>query len=96
MESNPDFEQLSVLLDELEGEDPEHNSVAVSHESGWTISAFPSGRMVLENVEELSDPRHRFERSRAAILRMFREIAEGHLETVEAEGWGAGYGPNAS
>jgi hypothetical protein len=42
---------LPTLVAELDAyEDDEHPDIAVSHESGWTLSAFPSGLLVWENV----------------------------------------------
>jgi hypothetical protein len=54
MDANPGGDWLGALLAELEMVDDEHPDIAVSHESEWTLSAFPSGLVVWENVE--SDP----------------------------------------
>lgn len=48
MEQDPPDEAVRVLLDELDTADAEHPDVAVSHESGWTLSAFRGGRLVWE------------------------------------------------
>ena len=40
MESDPPVEAVRDLVEELAGADVEHPDVAVSHESGWTLSAF--------------------------------------------------------
>lgn len=90
MESNPPLDRLPLLLDELDQDDPEHPDVAVSHESGWTLSAFPNGLVVWENVED-DDPRHLQAVPRDRLLMLFRAIAEGNVEVIEKEAWVHGY-----
>jgi hypothetical protein len=88
--SDTDFE---ALLDELAIDDPEHPNVAVSHESGWTLGAFPRGRVIWEDIEsDETAPRHRRGVTRSEVLSLFRALAAGDLATVEAVGWEPGYG----
>ena len=47
-ESNPPLTRLRELVSQLDLEDAEHPDVAVSHDSGWTLSAFPDGLVVWE------------------------------------------------
>lgn len=89
MESNPPVDALDALLAELDYIDPEHPDVAVSHESGWTLSAFPSGRLIYENVEDLGLPARQLFADRAAARDLFRLVAAGDLELIEAERWEA-------
>jgi hypothetical protein len=68
--------ELKLVLAELDGtHDPEHPDVALSHESGWTLSAFESGLLVWENLEEDDEPRHMTEVSRSEVLRLWLALA---------------------
>lgn len=82
---------LESLVGELDGEDPEHPDVAVSREDGWTLSLFPSGLVVFENIES-SNPRHQRGVGRPAMLEMVTLLATGELVRLEALKWGPGYG----
>ena len=82
---------LEALLSELDTIDPEHPSVALSHESGWTLAAFPSGRLTFENVEQDGPARH-IVTSRGQIQALFAALADGDLVVVEAMPWGTAYG----
>jgi hypothetical protein len=84
--------QLEQLLAELDAADREHPDVAVSVESGWTLSAFANGLLVWENVESDASPGHRAGLSRAEQLRVMTLLAVADLEAVEAMGWEPGYG----
>jgi hypothetical protein len=57
MEEDPPIERLRELLESLEIEDTEHPDIALTHETGRCLSAFPSGLLVWEN-EEADAPRH--------------------------------------
>ncbi len=48
--------RFASLLDELERASTEHGDVAVTHESGWTLTVFGGGRVAWENVEEDDEP----------------------------------------
>lgn len=87
MESNPPIDALDALLAELDYIDQEHPDVAVSHESGWTLSAFPSGRLIYENVENLDLPARQVFADRAAARGLFGFLAAGDVERLEAERW---------
>jgi hypothetical protein len=82
---------LEALLTELDVTDPEHPSVALSHESGWTLAAFPSGLLTFENVEEDGPARH-IVTSRGQMQALFAALADGDLVAVEAIEWSDGYG----
>jgi hypothetical protein len=92
MDADPSRESIPALLDELATSDAEHPDVAVSHDSGWTLSAFRCGRLVWENVEEDADPRHLPRASRGDTERLLRALAEGRIDEVDAEAWQPGYG----
>ena len=91
MEENPSIQRLTELVDELEKEDPEPPDVAISHENGWTLSAFPSGLVVWENLEEGDEPQDMEHVSREEILQLFQALAEGHLDFINERAWTPGY-----
>jgi hypothetical protein len=84
---------IDSVLAELDGpDDPEHPDVALSHESGWTLSAFTTGLLVWENVEDGDDPRHLPSVDRSEVRTLWAALAEGDLAKVEAQPWQSGYG----
>lgn len=91
MESGVSFEALDELLSELLGEldykDDEHPDVAVAHESGWGLSAFRSGRLIYENVEDLAQEARQIVVDRRVMRDLFRSLAAGDLERLEAQDW---------
>lgn len=87
MEANPSFDTVAALLDELDDVDDEHPDVAVSHESGWTLSAFASGRLVYENVEDLDELPRQIVVDRRVTMDLFRALAAGDLNRLEAQAW---------
>ena len=92
METLSSPEAVGALLAELDaGDDAEHPDVAIAHESGWTLSAFPSGLVVWENVED-GEPRHLAGVSRERVRAMFDALAAEDLDAVEAQEWQPGYG----
>lgn len=92
--ADPDISVIRKILDELgEPLDPEHPDVALSHESGWTLSAFPGGLVIWENVETDEGPQHRSDIDRDQILRLWLALAEGGISKVDEFGWSPGYGP---
>ena len=84
-------EMVAIVLDELARADEEHPDVAISDEFGWGLSAFSSGRVVWENVEEGTDPVHMTGVSRTEMARLFRLVLEGDLTSINAEPWEPGY-----
>jgi hypothetical protein len=78
---------------ELNGpEDPEHPEVSVAHESGWALTAFPSGPVIWEDVEGDDPGGHRVSVSRGEVRRLFRLLARDELGEVASFGWKPGYG----
>jgi hypothetical protein len=85
-------DDLDALLDELaDASDAEHSDVAVTHESGWTLGGFTSGRLIWENVESEAEPRHAVEVSPTEMRRLFGLLAQGAIGRVEASDWKPGY-----
>jgi hypothetical protein len=92
MESNPPSDALAALVAELAEADAEHPDVAVADESGWTLSASLSGRVVWENVDEDAiEPRHLEGISARTVLELFERLAAGDIAEVESQQWLAGY-----
>lgn len=88
------MDQFPALLAELDEhrDDQEHIDVSVVHESGWSVQAYLSGAVVLENVEELDlEPRHLRGASRADVIEMFQQVATGDLDALERWPWAPGY-----
>ncbi|MFB8133534.1 hypothetical protein [Streptomyces mirabilis] len=88
-------EMLDELLSELDGDfDVEHPDVSVTDgDSGWTISAFQGGLVVLENLEDDSiDPRHVQGASRSEMLALMALVARADFTSLENRTWDSGYG----
>jgi len=84
MERDPTPERLDDLVRELDGlEDDEHPDVAVAHESGWSLSAFPSGLVVWENLEEPTTERRVRGVLRNQVRQLFDAVARGDVPLVE-------------
>lgn len=78
-------DDVEDLLAELDAEaDSEHPDVSVTHESGWTLSAFQTGLVVWENVEAEDPPEHRHGLARDEVRRLFVCVAEGDMAQVAA------------
>lgn len=91
--ADPSVDHLRELLQSLDIEDDEHPDVSLKHETEWCLSAFPSGKLVWENVEdEVDRPRHMVHVSRERVLDLWLKLARGDLAAIEAEPWLPGYG----
>jgi hypothetical protein len=77
---NPRVNRLRQLLQSIDITDDEHTDVSLKHETEWCLSAFPSGRLVWENVEDEEDnPRHMVQISRERVLDLWLKLARGDL-----------------
>lgn len=92
-EHTPPRLRMSQLLEELDAHDTEHPDVSLTHESGWSLSVYASGLVVLENAEDDEGPFHMEALSRTAALRLWELLAEGSLDALRTDDWIAGYGP---
>lgn len=90
-DSDPPSDSFDALYDELAAEDDEHPEVSVGHESEWSLGAFVGGLLVWENVEDC-EPRHMRDASRENVIRLWRLLAAGDLDAIQAEPWLQGYG----
>ena len=85
MDSDPPPEALDALIRELDGpDDPEHPDVAVSHETEWSLSAFPSGLVVWQNLDAAAKERRVDGVTREELRALFDAVSRGDLEAVEA------------
>jgi hypothetical protein len=92
MESNPPLERLFGLFSELDDrhEDTEHSSVALTHESEWSLGVSHGGYITFENLEE-GEPRHMTGVSPEKIIQLWELLARGDLTAIESEPWITGY-----
>ena len=94
-EREPHLDSLPGWLTELDErlEDVEHDSVAMTHETGWTIEISTDGRVTLENVEDLDvEPRHLPGiPSRQRLMPLLAALARGAMAEVERAPWERGY-----
>ncbi len=65
MERKPQVERLRELLRSLDIEDNEHPGIALTHETGWSLNALASGRVVWENVEAGGQQRQTYDKRAA-------------------------------
>jgi len=85
--------RLPTLLDQLEeDEDIEHPDVAVTHESGWSVSLFRSRLIVFGNVESTSQDEVHLYASRAEQLIASTAVAAGRHDLIADWPWLPGNG----
>ncbi len=85
------FPSLIAELDERI-DDEEHGSVGVQHESGWDLSLTLGRTLIWGNVEEIAiRPKHMRVVSDEVTLRLWRLLAAGDIDAIEAEAWIDGY-----
>lgn len=89
---NPAEVELRAALAELAKPDPEHPDCWLSDESGWTIAAHQSGKVVLENTESGKGPWHMKSQSPEAILSLWLLLQAGDIDALRAKPWLAGHG----
>ena len=92
MHGDPDVDLIDATLAELLApHDGEHIDVSLTHESGWCLTAFTSGVLAWEHLED-GEPRHMKDVHMPRVRRLWLSLASGDLATVEAEPWTTGYG----
>ena len=91
-EPMPSVARMREVLAELDGEDDdEHPDVSLTHETEWTLSAFPDGLLIWENAEE-DVARHMLHVSRSKVHELWITLSEGKIDAIENEPWIQGYG----
>ena len=86
---------LQALLAELDAavSDDEHVSVAVRVSDGWSLSAYVSGLIIFENVEELKlEPRHIRVQTRDEARTLMTLLISGDMAGLEKHSWRPGNG----
>ncbi|MGP3976706.1 hypothetical protein ACTWQF_22380 [Streptomyces sp. 8N114] len=84
---------MQHALDSLDTEaDEEHPDVSLSHESGWTLSAFRSGLLWWELIADAGDddgpaPGALRGVPREEVLRLFSLLAAGRIDQIESLPW---------
>lgn len=91
-EKDPPIDCFSALYDELQGEDPEHLDVLVSHDSGWTIVAYPNGLVILQDLSRMEEiaARHMSAVTKDRVVALWLMLASGNIEGVLREPWQPG------
>ncbi|MFE9401834.1 hypothetical protein ACFYNY_08665 [Streptomyces sp. NPDC006530] len=83
----PDEATMRTILDGLADADDEHPDVSLTHENGWSLSAFPSGELLWLLWENLdapdAPPRQLSGVSKDEVLRLFGLLAKGETEEIE-------------
>jgi hypothetical protein len=92
MDRDPPLDQLPMLLAELDDrpEDTEHGSVALTHESEWSLSVARGGYVILEHLES-GGQRHMHSVPADDIIRMWKSLASGRIADLELFAWVPGY-----
>lgn len=91
---DPSPADIAKVLAELDAPgDDEHPDVALGHESGWTLSAFPSGLVIFENVEGDDAPRHLAGVSRETLHELWSALMAEDFAALQQQPWRPGYGP---
>lgn len=91
-ELNPDetrMRELIAQLDNLEYADSEHPDVSLIHDnSGWALTIYASGIVTFENLDDPDDcPRFLSKVSRDAAFELWRALARGGFEYLNARPW---------
>ncbi len=91
-ELNPTAEKMRELLDSLDSataHDAEHPDVSIVHDpSGWSLSAYPSGVVTFENLDEPDDvPRFMSGVTRNQALGLWLELSRGEIQQVNSRPW---------
>jgi hypothetical protein len=87
---------MAAILVELDQEDPEHPDTWLIHDSGWSLCAFETGRVVWENADADQPPRHMRDVARATVLALWQKLASGAIDEIEREPWCDGRGADAA
>jgi hypothetical protein len=85
---------IEAVLAELDQPlDPEHPDVSLTHESEWSLGAFPSGLLIWENVADpIARRQHLKNVPRDRVRELWMALASGDIERVNREPWLPGYG----
>jgi hypothetical protein len=90
----PNAETIDRVLAELdEPVDEEHPDISLTHDSYWSLGAFPSGLVIWENIDDrFGSPRHLRDVPRGKLRELWIALASGDIAGIDAEPWLPGYG----
>src|SRR6478752_6624545 len=87
-DDDPTVARMREALAELDVEDDEHPDVALIHESGWCLGAYPSGLLIWEHLgHDNVGPGHMRGISRERVLELWQELARGEITAIDREPW---------
>lgn len=81
--------EIIAQLDDSESSASEHPDISLIHdESGWSLSLFPSGIALWENLDQGdADTRYIQNVSREKALDLWIKLSRGELDAIEGEPW---------
>ena len=85
-ELSPSRARLADLLDALDA-DENFPEVTLSHDNGWSLTAYASGVLVLEHLDRDDAERILRDVPRPRVLSLWLSLARGDLATVRREPW---------
>ncbi len=88
-ELNPSEARLESLLKGLqEQDDAEHPDVSLTHDTGWTLTAYPKGTLTWENLSHAEGRRKLLRFLNAEqILEYWLLLASGQIDVIEKLPW---------
>jgi hypothetical protein len=91
-ESDPPLERIAALIGELSVAG-KHGllDVAAIHQSGWTLRAYPDGRVVLARQRDRASVRCLADVERSDAIRLFELLAVGDIAAIELFPWKPAY-----
>ena len=66
--------------------------MSVHDDAGWSLSAFPSGLVVFQNIEDPGPVRHLKAVDRRRVFELFAMLDSGEIAELERLDWNPGYG----
>lgn len=77
--------EFDALIEELRLADDDHPDIAVSHETGMTVSVFRGGLVVVEDVEDVDggEPRSAHARDRDELILILEAVASGRFSDLD-------------
>lgn len=86
-ELNPSVEKMQEILETLQDDIPENPDVWLTHDSGWSVSFFPSGLAILENEELEAESKQLTDVSSDKALQLWQLLAQGKIDTLLEGNW---------
>jgi hypothetical protein len=92
-ENNPSPAMIDALYDELHASADFPDAVVwlENDETGWALSAFPGGKLVLEKSGDQSSSRHMLNADKMLTVSLWKRLASGDHDYVLQLPWKPGY-----